>query len=118
MSTFASLCTKKARVAFIREKLATDKVWAIRALCVIHANQTADEQQAGVTEEDNGIGFTGLDAAFLTSLYNSYMRNRSLGRGDLSDKQLLHLHKLMPKYAGQLERISAPHIPSLSTKAA
>ena len=61
MSTFASLCTKKARVA-------TDKAWAIRALCVIHANQTADEQQDGQTTEDDGIGFTGLDGAFLTSL--------------------------------------------------
>lgn len=98
---FASLTTIKARVAYIRAKLGSDAAWALRGLTVIHSHQTFAEQEASQTVEDNGIGFTGLDAVFLTSLYNSYQRY-----GSLTAKQMEHLFRKMPKYAAQLERVA------------
>ena len=102
MPTFAELTTKKARIAHIREKIATNDKWAIRALMRVYANQTADEQSIGATVQHNGIGFTGSDAEFLTSLAQQFDR-----RGSLSPKQIAVLHRVMPKYAKQLEAVAA-----------
>lgn len=96
---FADLKFKKDRVACIRWRLAHDYKWAWRALTVIYANQTADEQRVGATTDHNGIGFTGVDAEFLSSLAEQLEQ-----RGSLSPKQNLVLFKMMPKYAVQLER--------------
>ena len=43
----------------------------------------------------------GADAEFLTSLAQQYER-----KGDLSEKQMNILYKKMPKYAGQLLKMS------------
>ena len=101
MTSYADLTTKKARVQFIRDKLANDKQWALRGLLKIYSLQTDSEQMAGVTCHQNGVGFTGSDAELLTSFAQQYER-----RSDLSDKQMTWVFKKMPKYAGQLERIS------------
>ena len=50
---------------FLKNKLATDSAWALRALVRIHEFQTMDEQAAGVTREANSVGFSGADAEFL-----------------------------------------------------
>ena len=94
---FSDLTTKKDRVAFTREKLGTSQAWALRGLVRIFENQTADEQAAGTVSHDNGIGFTGIDGEFLSSLAKQY-----IARGSLSDKQMVHVYKKMPKYARQL----------------
>ena len=101
---FADLTTKKDRVACIRWRLGKDYKWAQRGLLVVYANQTADEQRVGATTEHNGIGFTGVDAEFLTSLAEQLEQ-----RGSLSPKQNLVLFKKMPKYAAQLERSIPAH---------
>lgn len=101
METFIACKTKKARVAFIREKLSTDDRWILRGLLVIYSNQTTDEQSAGMTKYNNNIGFTGADAAFLTSLAQQYQR-----KSFLSEKQMPYLRKKMPKYSGQLESMT------------
>lgn len=94
--------TKKATVQYVKQMLATNKVWALKALVRIYQeNQTADEQAAKVTSHDNGIGFSGCDAEFLSSLAEQYLR-----RGNLSDKQMTFVHKKMPKYAGQVIKMS------------
>ncbi len=98
MSTFTSCTTKKARVAFIREKLSTDDRWILRGLLVIFSNQTIDEQATATTKYVNNIGFTGADAEFLTSLATQFQQRKSL-----SPKQMIYLRKKMPKYSGQLE---------------
>jgi hypothetical protein len=96
--------TKKATVLFVKNKLSTSKVWAIKGLVRIYQeNQTSDEQVAKTTSHDNGIGFTGCDAGFLSSLAEQYLR-----RGDLSDKQMSFVFKKMPKYAGQVIAMSEP----------
>lgn len=51
---------------FIQEKLSTDARWIERALVVLHDRQTADEQSNRTTSKDNGVGFNGTDAAYLS----------------------------------------------------
>jgi len=83
---------------FLKNKLATDSAWALRALVRIHEFQTMDEQAAGVTREANSVGFSGADAEFLTSLTRQY-----LTRGSLSEKQMSFVFKRMPRYWGQIK---------------
>ena len=93
---------KKNTVSFVKQMLATNKVWALKALVRIYQeNQTADEQVAKTTSHDNGIGFTGVDAQFASSLAEQYLK-----RGSLSDKQMGFVFKIMPKYAGQVVKMS------------
>ncbi|MCF0126248.1 MAG: hypothetical protein HUJ68_10940 [Clostridia bacterium] len=93
--------SQKEMVQMFKEKLGSNKAWALRALQVIYSNQTDDEQQDAVTKHYNKIGFTGSDAEFLTSLAKQYEY-----KGDLSDKQMAILYRKMPKYAGQLLKMS------------
>lgn len=102
--SFASLTTKKAKIAHVREMLATSQKWAERGLIRIFENQTEDEQNSGDVVHNNGIGFTGVDAEFLTSLAKQLQSGKTL-----SPKQMVWVHKKMPKYAKQLvESIAAP----------
>jgi hypothetical protein len=94
--------TKKDTLAFVKTKLATDQVWAVKALIrIFQENQTSDEQVSQTTSHDNGIGFTGVDAQFLSSLAQNYLRY-----GRLSEKQMGFVFKKMPKYAGQVIKMS------------
>jgi hypothetical protein len=95
--------TKKAQVAHYKEKLGTDARWALRGLMRVYAEQTESEKEYEVTAYTNGVGFTGVDADILTSFAKQYER-----RGSLSEKQMALLFKRMPKYAGQLLRLTAP----------
>lgn len=99
---FSDLKTKKDRIACLRWRLAHDYKWAQKGLVTIFDAQTADEQNTGTTNEHNGVGFTGPDAEFLTSLALQFQ-----ARGSLSPKQNISLFKMMPKYATQLEGVSA-----------
>lgn len=83
---------------FLKKQLATNQAWALRALVRVHEFQTADEQAAGVTRENNSVGFSGVDAEFLTSLTRQY-----LTRGSLSPKQMSFVFKKMPRYWGQIK---------------
>lgn len=85
------------QITFFRTKLATDNNWATRGLVRIYQNQTPCEQSASITQEHNGIGFTGADAPILTSLAKQYQQ-----RQWLSEKQMAIVFKKMPKYARQL----------------
>ena len=94
--------TQKKTISYVKQMLSTNKVWATKALVRIYQeNQTADEQMAKTTSHDNGIGFSGCDAEFLSSLAEQYLR-----RGNLSDKQMNFVHRKMPKYAGQVVKMS------------
>lgn len=68
-----------------------------KALLTIYSYQTEEEQSDGYTEEYNGVGFTGCDSEFLSSLACNLQKY-----GKLSEKQNDCLFKLMPKYAKQL----------------
>ena len=75
------------------------RAWCRRAFLRIYANQEADEQLIADTTKRNGIGFTPADAQILTSLAKQIQQ-----RNWLSAKQWEILYKLLPKYAGQLQR--------------
>ncbi len=107
---FPVFYTKKSRVEFFKKMLSENTGWAIRALEVIYKFQTLDEKAAGVTAEDNGVGFTGVDAELLSSFAVQIAKNKAAksagtlkqGFGLLSPKQSGLLLKKMGKYAVQL----------------
>lgn len=86
---------------FLKDKLSTSQVWATRALIKIFEYQTTEEQNMQATVENNGVGFTGIDAEILSSFANQYLK-----RGSLSEKQLNLLMRKMPKYWKQIMHIS------------
>ena len=89
--------TKEAQLNFLREKITTDPRWTERALIRIFEAQTISEQKAACTNHNNGIGFTGADAPFLTSC-----AKHILFKGHLTEKQLPWVVKKIGKYARQL----------------
>jgi len=92
--------TKSKIKLFIKNKLATDQDWALRALVRIWEKQTAAEQASEATIENNSVGFSGVDGNFFSSLATQYQR-----RGSLSPKQMLFVMKRMPKYWSQIESL-------------
>jgi len=93
--------TKKQITEFIKGKLVSDPIWALHALDVVFQNQTLVEQNAQMTIENNGIGFTGVDATFLSSLHEQRLRY-----GRLTPRQMGSVHKMMPKYHNQVVQAS------------
>jgi hypothetical protein len=100
--------TKAETIADWKEKLETNPAWALRALVVVYNEQTPTEQDYEVTAYTNGVGFTGIDAEILTSFAKQYLNKvERFGRtATLSPRQMELLHKKMPKYAGQLYRLT------------
>lgn len=90
----------------IRERLASDPRWLERGILAIYANQTADEQVSEATRHDNGIGFTGADAHFMSSLAKQIEQSHRAPGERLSPKQRAIAHERMPKYARQLHGIA------------
>jgi len=88
---------------YVRHMLATNSNWALRGLMVVYANQTAEEQSTGTTRDDNGVGFTGCDAEFLTSCAMQYKR-----RGTLTQKQTAWVMKKISKYVKQVMHAATP----------
>ena len=88
------------RLGNFKKMLQEEDAWLIRGMKKIFEYQTEAEQRAHNTIEDNGVGFNGVDAGFLTSLVEQHNK-----RGKLSPKQIEAARKAMKKYAGQLSRI-------------
>ena len=97
---YKELTTKKAKVAFIRERLQCDATWALRGLVRIYEYQTAHEQSVGDTVENNGVGFSGINGDILSSFAEQVKKGRTL-----SLKQMSVVYGSMPMYAAQLQRI-------------
>ena len=91
----------KDRVALLRERFAASDAWALRALEVVYAEQTADEKAAETTIVHNKVGFSGVDGEILSSFARQYAE-----RGRLSPKQMALLKRKMPRYAKQVERLT------------
>ena len=82
---------------FIKNQLATNPTWAVKALIKIYERQTIDEQNSQSTKENNGIGFNGLDANILSSFAEQVNKGRNL-----SVKQMTIVYKKMPRYWKQV----------------
>jgi hypothetical protein len=99
----------------IRERLnRPDNISLERGILRIYENQTNDEQRTESTNHNNGVGFTGADARFLTSLAKWIIKGRRDYRRregqSLSEKQAARARRMMQKYAGQLARIAEQNI--------
>lgn len=92
--------TKKAVLEFLKMKLSTDDRWALRALEVIYRRQTEAEKSSGGTIDANGVGFSGTDSEFLSSLAERAPRG-------LSPKQMKFVRKIMPRYRKQVLSVSS-----------
>lgn len=106
---FPTFPTKAARTAFFRGALGHNAPFTRRALLVIYAMQTADEQASETTTASNGVGFSGFDAELLTSFAKQLETKQDKYPGKpewwLSEKQMKWVFKKMPKYANQLVRL-------------
>ena len=91
----------------LREKITTDQRWTERAIVALFKAQTPDEQYLGETKENNGVGFNGTDAEFLSSLAGWILQGRSL-----TPKQLVIAQRKVAKYAGQLARLAYAKSPT------
>ena len=89
----------------IRSKLETSQVWLERAVIAIYDRQTYDEQQIHETREQNGRGFSGFDANYLT-----YIAKWINNGKHLDGKHLSKTRQKMLKYSGQLVRIANQEI--------
>jgi hypothetical protein len=88
---------KEATKNYIKQQLGSNSGWALRALVKIYERQTFDEQCSGSTKEDNGIGFSGVDANILSSFAIQVNKGRNL-----SVKQMALVYKKMPRYWKQV----------------
>lgn len=92
----------------IRELLETRNVAVEKAILTLYEHQTRDEQETETTKYDNGVGFNGLDAEFLSSLAKQMLANRygRLKGSRLTENQMKYARKKVMKYAGQLVKIA------------
>ena len=68
--------------------------------------QTLDEQATATTRHQNGVGFNGPDANFMTYWYNQAVKYR----GNIAPWRLEEIASRLQKYAGQLEEIAQANI--------
>lgn len=85
----------------IRKMLAISDIWLIHGLIAIYRYQSGNEKLQKNTNLENNVGFSKVDATWLSTLAEFYMAN-----GFLSPKQIESARKGMMKYAGQLMRIA------------
>lgn len=71
------------------------------ALKNLYDCQTADEQMAGETRENNGIGFNGVDGPIMSS-FAEFLKKT----GFLTPKQKEIARKKLKKYTKQLTRLA------------
>lgn len=98
----------------VLKAIAENDTVAVSALIKLYARQTADEQASQATGHDNGVGFNGTDAPFLSSLAEQAIARRAdrkAGRipshyTDLSPRQIAALRKAITKYGRQLLEIA------------
>lgn len=82
----------------IVELLNTNDRAVVRAIKVLYARQTADEQSAEHTKHRNGVGFNGPDAAFLSSIAKALPRYNDR----MTVRQIAKARRMLPKYWRQL----------------
>jgi hypothetical protein len=68
-----------------------------RALLFMYARQTSDEQASGLTSHNNGMGFSGADCEFMSSVASKLQKY-----GSLSPKQAACVARGLARYSGQL----------------
>jgi hypothetical protein len=90
----------------IRELLEQSNKAVLRGILVIHSLQTDSEQASHTTHIYNGVGWTGYDAEFMSSLADQIR-----DKGFLTEKQMVYARKRILRYAGQLAKVANGLIP-------
>ena len=92
----------------IRENLSNLDVWVTKGVVAIFNYQTIDEQRCEETQDNNGVGFNGVDGHIMSSFAKQINNFRPGGkfRTPLSPKQMTIARKKIIKYSGQLTRIA------------
>lgn len=90
--------TMKAWIQGCDANSVDDRKALTTALLYLFARQTTDEQDAHTTSHSNGMGFTGVDAEFLSSVAS---RCKKYGN-PMTTGQFPYVQKKLVKYAGQL----------------
>ena len=99
------LAAKKDKaIEMIKENFENSDAWVCRAVVRIYGLQTEDEQMAQTTKENNGVGFNGVDARFLSSLALQIQENERTKKfaSNLSPKQMQLAREKIKKYAKQI----------------
>ena len=91
------MATLKEIEGFLREKLSTDGVWAVKAVKTLVKLQTPDEKLAEITTYRNAVGFNAYDAKILTNIAKQLEL-----KGELTGKQMRVLYGALPKYWRQI----------------
>lgn len=86
----------------IQHMLMTSNAALERGLLQIYSRQTADEQRSKETKEDNGVGFSGQDGAFLSDVASRVLRGQKL-----TENQIRIVRPKMLKYWRQLLEVAA-----------
>ena len=81
----------------IRKLIDESDTSVARAIVAVYNLQTEDEKVVKETSHSNGVGFSGADANFLSSLAQFYQE-----KGFLTQGQVRAGRKGIKKYAGQL----------------
>lgn len=98
---WSELKTQKEWRENLQELLRTNDQAVLRAIWVIYARQTVEEQIYGVSTEENGRGFTKIDAQFFTELVVQMQAGR-----ELSPRQMAIARNKIIKYWRQLMIVS------------
>lgn len=85
----------------IRELLDDNDNAVLRGILVIYSLQTEEEKKRDETLEHNGVGFSGVDSTFMSSLAKWILQH-----GGLSEKQMHYGRKKIKKYARQLADVA------------
>lgn len=86
----------------IKKNLSENTKWMERALIELYNRQTTEEQQVDTTIEENGIGFNGFDAKYL-SYVAKYLKKSP--NNHLNDKHKEKCGKMLPKYWKQVSSL-------------
>lgn len=102
----------EALKVYVKTQLATNPIWAQRAIVKLWERQTLDEQSSQSTHNVNRVGFNGTDAMILSSFAEQINKGRTL-----SLKQLNIAYKKLPKYSRQvIEMIPGNKLAELEKK--
>ncbi len=89
----------------IQRLLSFSDVALERAILLVYANQTQDEKYSGNTKHENGTGFNGTDAQFLSSLAKYIDGFRRPEGFRMSIKQREAARPLIMKYWRQVQDV-------------
>src|SRR4051812_5892481 len=85
----------------IEDKVAQNRWLIYKMLAALYARQTESEKETKLTFHENGVGFNGFDAPFLSDV-----AERSKPFKNLTESQAVAVAKRIKKYIRQLEEIA------------